>query len=295
MEGGGGAEGQRLGGKRKSPDGEMSSGAPESGGFSVLMGAMNDQVGVKPTKKKKRRKDEGRERNANSDAVAPRTIPKIKIYGERNSGTNFLQTLLMQNCWATILDPTYQHGWKHGYPDESHVEKRDRPFAVYVFIVRDLNDWLHSTFKSPYHMLRHDRFEDFVISKVVADEARADHPVVKDPRETNVRPLDMFAAKYAAYRSFVESHRSIIVNLKYVQTFPKKFVEELTTHFPSIRAQEYFKAVEKHTKTKEVFNVGKEVCEEKEKLRPKELDKYVELEEEICELRAEFWGGEVSE
>ena len=79
----------------------------------------------------------------------------FKIYGERNSGTNFLTRLLKTNFGERYvfedhldLNTSICYYWKHGYPDQSLNLISDR--IITIFIVRDLRKWLVSMFHNPY-------------------------------------------------------------------------------------------------------------------------------------------------
>lgn len=79
----------------------------------------------------------------------------FKIYGERNSGTNFLTRLLKTNFGERYvfedhldLNTSICYYWKHGYPDESLNEINDR--IINIFIVRNLRKWLVSMYHNPY-------------------------------------------------------------------------------------------------------------------------------------------------
>jgi len=48
-----------------------------------------------------------------------KVITNVKIFGERNSGTNFLTSLLESNIKDINIYSSYYKGgtgWKHGYP-----------------------------------------------------------------------------------------------------------------------------------------------------------------------------------
>ena len=80
-------------------------------------------------------------------------ITDIKIFGERNSGTNFVSLLIDKNIINTnILSPYYKGGtgWKHGEPDLKLFKNIDN--TLFVFIIRDLEPWLKSMYKTPYHL-----------------------------------------------------------------------------------------------------------------------------------------------
>ena len=87
----------------------------------------------------------------------------FKINGERNSGTNFLEQILQKNKFPTyahkIIGKTVYH-WKHGVPSVDY-KKLDKN-VVDIFIFRNLEDWLVSFSKNPYHLKKHNNFNDFL-------------------------------------------------------------------------------------------------------------------------------------
>jgi hypothetical protein len=73
-------------------------------------------------------------------------IKKITIYGERCSGTNYLEQLLLLNFNVEI---TYSYGWKHffGFSDLSNSDD-----VLFIGIVRNLHDWINSLYRDKYHL-----------------------------------------------------------------------------------------------------------------------------------------------
>ena len=90
----------------------------------------------------------------------------IKIFGERNSGTNYLHQLINKNIRDKKLDvPSgkYKLGWKHGIPKYNILdvyEKKNK--IIYVCIFRDLKRWLNSMYKKTYHIDNNTNFYDFI-------------------------------------------------------------------------------------------------------------------------------------
>lgn len=77
-------------------------------------------------------------------------IGRVQIYGERNSGTNYLQHLMERNfCNLKI---TWQYGWKHFLP-EGPIEQADD--CLFLVIHRNPFDWLRSMHKKPHHAALH--------------------------------------------------------------------------------------------------------------------------------------------
>lgn len=82
------------------------------------------------------------------------TIKKFTIYGERCSGTNYLEELIINNFDVSI---TWEYGWKHffGFNDEKLKSSDD---TLFICIVRDIHDWMNSFFKTPHHLpLRYEK------------------------------------------------------------------------------------------------------------------------------------------
>lgn len=97
----------------------------------------------------------------------------FKIYGERNSGTNFLARLLKsnfgdKNVFVDHLDlnTSICYYWKHGYPDNQLTLKKDK--IIEIFIVRDFYKWLVSMYYNPYclgHANEDVDFETFLVKR----------------------------------------------------------------------------------------------------------------------------------
>lgn len=73
-------------------------------------------------------------------------INKFTIYGERCSGTNYLEELIGLNFKVQI---TWNYGWKHffGFDDLSNSDD-----TLFICIVRDLHSWLNSFYREKHHL-----------------------------------------------------------------------------------------------------------------------------------------------
>ena len=76
-------------------------------------------------------------------------MKKVTIYGERCSGTNYLQELLLLNFEVEI---TWEFGWKHffGFDDLTNSDE-----VLFIGIVRNLNDWINSLYRERHHVPLH--------------------------------------------------------------------------------------------------------------------------------------------
>jgi hypothetical protein len=87
-------------------------------------------------------------------------INQYTIYGERHSGTNFLENFINQSFRLSL---TYQYGHKHFFTPY-HIDNLDINHKTGFFcIVRNPYDWLVAMYKKPYHCgFSYGSFYDFL-------------------------------------------------------------------------------------------------------------------------------------
>jgi hypothetical protein len=73
-------------------------------------------------------------------------IKYVTIYGERCSGTNYLEELILLNFDVEI---TWEYGWKHffGFNDLTNTDD-----VLFIGIVRNLTDWINSLYREKHHL-----------------------------------------------------------------------------------------------------------------------------------------------
>lgn len=181
-------------------------------------------------------------------------IEKVKIYGERNSGTNFISKLIKNNfkniefCKQTYNGGT---GWKHGIP-KLELFENTLDNTLFIFIIRDLEPWLKSFYNTPYSMKKKNSIKAFLQEKLEADDDRKKHDVNIYDCEKN---KTVFELRYTKIRSYIETFEKvkngIIVNLENLQKDNgEKFIKCLFHNFKLKRSSLNFKPVIKHTKSK---------------------------------------------
>lgn len=71
------------------------------------------------------------------------------IYGERCSGTNYLETVISENFNCNV---TWNYGWKHffGFCNNEYLKNADD--VLFVCIVRNPVDWVNSFFREKHHL-----------------------------------------------------------------------------------------------------------------------------------------------
>ena len=79
-------------------------------------------------------------------------VKNYTIFGERCSGTGYLEALMEKNFDTTI---TWAYGWKHYFGFEDFNNSDD---TLFICIVRNLPDWINSFYRTKWDLhLRYDK------------------------------------------------------------------------------------------------------------------------------------------
>lgn len=94
-------------------------------------------------------------------------ITHYTIFGERHSGTNFLEYVVSKNLYIT---PTWEFGWKHWIGSGCHWNKfLTSQNTLFIGIVRDIYDWIGGMVKLPHHiLLPEDTYENLLSCKFIS-------------------------------------------------------------------------------------------------------------------------------
>lgn len=127
------------------------------------------------------------------------------IYGERNSGTNYLKELLETNYNANYLN--YKHNdnkfildntWKHcliNYENYNYIDN------VFCFVIsREIYPWLQSMYKKPYFITKSNNFSEFISEKYFKLNHEVDnYEIDLYNRESFINIIDCYNQKYYNY------------------------------------------------------------------------------------------------
>ena len=179
-------------------------------------------------------------------------IKNIKIYGERNSGTRYLRSLLKKNLKnINLFQPFYKHrtGWKHGFPVIKNFNNLNN--TLFIFIIRDLDSWLKSMFNNPYHYKKSNNIKKFLTNPLQINEKRFDHNVHIDQRERNTI-IELRYHKIKSYiLAFKDVKNAIFINLSDLQKNYTKFILFLNKKY-KINIVESISNINRHTKSAEL-------------------------------------------
>lgn len=77
-------------------------------------------------------------------------IKKFTIFGERHSGTKFLEYVLDSNL---AIDPIWDFGWKHWIGSSRWDDLNKANDVLFVGTVRNIYDWIGGMSKLPHHLM----------------------------------------------------------------------------------------------------------------------------------------------
>lgn len=92
----------------------------------------------------------------------PKPITYIQVFGERNSGTNFLKKLIESNF--ENVEVGFKYGWKHGFVNLRRIQREDTEQTLFLCLFKDPYSWLVSMNNKPHHapQLFFLEFSDFI-------------------------------------------------------------------------------------------------------------------------------------
>lgn len=181
----------------------------------------------------------------------------FNVNGERHSGTNFLDQILKINRF-----PVYDHDkgikknkiyyWKHGVPFEDYKNLDEK--VVDLFIYRNLDDWLISFSQNPYHLKKHNNFNDFLKLPQISTEKnfldyRTNECLNKDDNGKTIFQIREY--KFNKIMEYKKNNKDVIlVNLSFIQN-PKNlkiFLDFLSDKYiPKLKVNNYITRIS-HTK-----------------------------------------------
>lgn len=159
-------------------------------------------------------------------------ITKIKIIGERCSGTNYLETLLETNYENINFNPKISgittSQYKHFLTDFDGFDPID---TLVICIVRDPYDWLRSLHQKPWHLVKlyNANFSEFIRGKAASYR----EPYVPSTKYDK----ELLEKKLADSNNLIESFNTVIEMRNY------KINKYLNSTFKNIEIISYDKLV----------------------------------------------------
>ncbi len=212
-------------------------------GYDELLAALYDSAVCGLTSEKKARLVRVHENTQNP-------LRYIQLYGERNSGTNYLKRLLTVHMrvpenfvgsYATKSNPVSSAklmGYKHFYVNPEKVAKHQSR-TLFLVIYKNPYTWLRSMMEKPYH------FRASLEGKVLTDlpDIKLDG---RDSRGTKIKDVhpetgadvtmfELRAHKIANWEGLVDQVDNVaFVNYEHLLMYPTQIVQTIVARFGSL-------------------------------------------------------------
>ena len=145
-----------------------------------------------------------------------------------------------------VLSSGYDHGscWKHAFPRIELFKELDS--TLFIFIIRDLDNWIKSMYFNIYHYKRPKNIHLFLTKKLEIYDKRKDHDVnIYKAEHQNI--IHLRNAKIKSYIHFFKKiYNGVFINLEDLQTNDKNFLLFLNSRY-NLNIKEYI-PIKKHTK-----------------------------------------------
>ena len=174
----------------------------------------------------------------------------IKIFGERNTGTNYVEQLVKKNldCKVYKFDPNNNpSGWKHGVPKIDFFNPNN---TLFIVIERNLESWLNSMYHRPYHMIKPKTFEDFISQPI---KTKMSDKYICDYIKKNEEGKSIFDIRYWKHSEFqkLTNYNAVFINLSYLQKNSGLFINTIVKEF-GIKRKGIFQDITHHSKSNSV-------------------------------------------
>ena len=195
----------------------------------------------------------------------------VKIYGERNSGTNYVESLVKKNLDIEILryipsqeigkylkyetltgllyelNKKYYLGWKHGKPKIKAINNYKERNLRIITITKNPYSFLLSLYKRPYHYkgVRGRSFLEFISSKwktIIRDNCR---------ERSFSSPVELWNVKNRSYLDLKDQTSKGVLNVRYEDVLmnPELVIDFLLKgRGDQLRKQDQFVNIEESTK-----------------------------------------------
>lgn len=133
---------------------------------------------------------------------------KVTIFGERCSGTNYLEELLIKNFDVEI---TWEYGWKHFF-GFNNFKNSDN--VLFLGIIRNVNDWINSFYRQPHHLPKAliENEDTFLNNEFYSEYNNGAEIMIDRNIETNERYKNIFELRHIKNKFLIETMPKLVKN-----------------------------------------------------------------------------------
>lgn len=170
-------------------------------------------------------------------------IEKFSIYGERHTGTKFLE----ESIQSTFnIDITSFFGFKHwmGFTKPEIITYKNRG-VLFFGTIRHPYDWLNSFFKLPHHVPKHNRntFENFLLNEWYSidqnkQEILKDRNLLTAPdyiRYKNIFELRKVKLEYLTFAMPEIAKNYVLTTYEFMTNYHHQFINLISNRFSLLK------------------------------------------------------------
>ena len=178
-------------------------------------------------------------------------IKKFTILGERCSGTNFLEELILANF---DIDITWEYGWKHFFGTYEFNKSENENETLFIGIVRHPITWLNSFFKIQYHIpnspkpIHNFLFDEFY--SIDNDNVKIDTNIITKKNYKNLFEL-RFVKNYYLLNSMPNNVQNyILINYENLRDNTENILNLIQSRFNLTKKFKQYKNIKYYKKEK---------------------------------------------
>jgi len=139
-------------------------------------------------------------------------ITKYTIYGERCSGTNYLEQLLNINFDATL---TWKYGWKHFFGFRNLNDSDD---TLFICIVRNPYTWINSLYKERHHLPANFKDKNIFLHSTIYSKDDNGKEIIEDKHIFKNRHYkNIFELRYTKLEYMIEHLPKLVKNYVFIK------------------------------------------------------------------------------
>lgn len=171
-------------------------------------------------------------------------VKNFTIYGERCSGTNYLEQLITTNFELPV---TWEYGWKHFFGYSNFNNSDD---TLFFGIVRAPVEWIDSFFKNPYHLPPQNKnIKNFLTNKFFSINDKngimtEDLNYTNNQMYNNIFELRKVKNDYLLDIMPTKVKNYVFINYEFIKSEPFEFLEAIRTKFGLKKLHDSYKSVE---------------------------------------------------
>lgn len=134
---------------------------------------------------------------------------KVTIFGERCSGTNYLEQLLVSNFDVEII---WSYGWKHFFGFDNLSNSDD---VLFIGIIRNLTDWVNSLYREKHNLPSDltENIDTFLSNTFYSVEYNGTEEIMYDRNlYTKERYKNIFELRYIKNKFLIETMPKSVKN-----------------------------------------------------------------------------------